>query len=216
MTHRHVLPGSVLFAIVALLMGGPAVRAQEQSPPWTTAGSAGTVDEADLLRVLLGSPVPGAVALRPGGFGIRGTAVRIRYNVVAVRGVLGTVGLTLTSRFLDRGDGERVLVELKQYGLNTGLTTTLLTLDSNLFAGSPTFQVQQVQTAIGSGCVPLFFTPLNFAENSYFMDVTLSRRLFDLPPVEPPIAVFLAIPEPPSNGPALGMIKLESISFCIE
>ena len=215
MTHTRLLPRSVLFVVVTLLIGGSAVWAQEQPAPWTTAGSAGTVDEADLLRVLLGSPVPGAVALRPGGFGIRGTAVRIRYNVVAVQGVLGTVGMTLKSRFLDRGDGERVIVEFKQYGLNTGLTTTLLTLNSNLFTGSPTFQVQQVQTAIGPGCVP-FFTPLNFAENSYFMDVTLSRRRFDLPPVEPPIAVFLAIPEPPSNGPALGMIKLESASFCIE
>jgi hypothetical protein len=214
MTHRHVLPGSVLLVIVSLLMAGPVIRAQEQPAPWTAAGSTGTVDEADLLRVLLGSPVPGAVALRPGGLGIRGTAVRIRYNVVAVQGILGTFGLTLTSRFLDRGDFERVIVEFKQYGLNTGLTTTLLTLDSNSFAGSPTFQVQQVQTAIGPGCVP-FFTPLNFAENSYFMDVTLSRSLFDLPPVEPPIALFLAIPEPPSNGPALGMIKLENAS-CIE
>ena len=214
MTHARILPGSILLVMVALL-SGPGVGAQEQPAPWTTAGSAGTVDEADQPRVLLGSPVPGAVAMRPGGFGPRGTAVRIRYNVVAVQGVLGTVGLTLTSRFLDRGDGERVIVEFKQYGLNTGLTTTLLTLDSNTFAGSPTFQVQQVQTAIGPGCVP-FFTPLNFAQNSYFMDVTLSRSLFDLPPVEPPIALFLAIPEPASTGPALGMIKLESTAFCIE
>lgn len=215
MTHRHVLPGSVLFAIVALT-GGSAVWAQEERPsPWTTVGSAGTVDENDLLRVLLGSPVPGAVAMRPGGFGIRGTAVHIRYNVVAVQGLLGTSRMTLTSRYLDRGDGERVVVEFKEYGLNTGLTTTLLTLDSNTFAGSPTFQVQQVQTATGPDCVT-FFTPLNFVENSYFMDVTLSRSLFDVPPVEPPIALFLGIPEPPSNGPALGMIKLETTSFCIE
>lgn len=213
MAHTRILPRSVLFVIVALLIGGSAVWAQQLSDPWTTAGSAGTVDEADLVRVLLGSPVPGAVALRP-AFGIFGTGVRIRYNVVAVQGVLGGAGLTLTSRFLDNGDGQRVFVQLKQYGLNTGLTTTLLTLDSNLFPGSGTFQVQQISTAFGPGCGPPF-TTLNFVENSYFMDVTLSRSRFDLPPVEPPI-IFFGTPEPVSTGPALAMIKLDNTANCIE
>ena len=208
MRHTRILPRTILFAtIMATLSAGSALWAQEErAAPWTTVGSAGTVDEADLLTVLLGSPVPGAVALRP-GFGIRPVGVRIRYNVVAVDGVLGASGLALTSRFLDRGFGERVLVEFKEYGLQTGLTTTLLTLDSNAFAGSPAFQVQAVSTPVGPDCAPLF-PPLNFAENAYFMDVLLSRSFLDRPPIDPPVVLF-STPEPANSiGPALGIIKL--------
>ncbi len=209
MAHTRILSRSVVFVLVALLTSGSAVWAQQGNDPWTTVGSAGTVDEADLLRVLLGSPVSGAVALRP-GFGLFG-GVRIRYNVVAVQGVLGGAGLTLTARFLDHGDGERVVVQLKKYGLNTGSTTTLLTLDSNAYAGSGTFQVQTVFT---NACTPPL-TTLDFVENSYFMDVTISRSRFpDVPPIEPPI--FFAIPEPVSTGPALAMIRLNNKSICIE
>lgn len=135
---------------------------------------------------------------------LRGT-VNVRYNVVAVGGVLGEAGtLQLTARYLDRGDGQRVVVQLKEYGLSTGLTTTLLTLDSDSVAFLPSDQFQ-VQTV---GCSPPF-TVLNFAENAYFMDVAISR-FFPLPrpPVDPPVNQALALVEPASPGPALGLIKL--------
>ena len=214
MRHTRILPRTILFAtIMATLTAGSAAWAQP-AQPWTTVGSAGTVDEADLLKVHLGTPVPGAVAMRPDAFGIRGAFVHIRYNVVALPGILGNTGLTLTSRFLDRGAGDRVFIEFKQYGLSTGLTTTLLTLDSNMFPGSPVFQVQGVFTPRGARCAPLT-PPLDFTNNSYFMDVTISRSFFDLPPLDPPIAIF-AVPEPANVvGPVLGMIMLDG-STCIE
>jgi hypothetical protein len=158
------------------------------------------VDEGDLLLVQLGTPVPGAISIRPV---FRG-ALNVRYNVVAVSGLLGEETLVLTARYLDRGDGQRVFLELKEYGLNTGLTTTLMTLDSDAFSPSDQFQVQSV------GCVGVPFTMLDFTQNAYLVDVVISR-FFPLPrpPVEPPVNQAFAIVEPASPGPALGIIKLD-------
>jgi hypothetical protein len=198
-------------AVLALSIGASTAAAQAPVP-WTSVGSAGTVDEADLLRVQLGTPVPGAVSMGPGP-AFR-SAVRIRYNVVAVGGVLdGSVGMA--ARWLDRGDGQRVFLELKEYNLGTGLTTTLLTLDSDAFPAAPAFQ-----TGSTNGCVPPFVT-LNFSENAYFVDAVLSRFFPRPGPLEPPttttsaFANAFALAEPDSAGPALGLIKIDR-AVCIE
>ena len=196
---RRLIP-LVTFVFIAALTSSLPVAAQEA--PWTSVGSAGTVDEEDLLLVQLGTPVPGAISMRP----LRG-AVNVRYNVVAVPGVLGeTESLVLTARYLDRGDGQRVFLELKEYNLGTGLTTTLMTLDSDAFPPSDQFQVQSV------GCSGVSFNMLDFTQNAYFVDVVISRFfLFPRPPIDPPVnnQQRLAIVEPTSPGPALGIIKLD-------
>jgi hypothetical protein len=159
-------PQSCLFmlrlslCLSVLLLGLSTAWAQLDA--WTTVGSAGTVDEADTGLVLLGSPVPGAVMIRPTEVGI----LNIRYNIVAVGGLFGGEGHVLSVRYRDNGADGQVIVQLKQLGLYTGITTTLLTLDSNASAPSTSFQVQ----SIGS-CA----TVLNFAENAYFMDVQIRK-----------------------------------------
>ena len=195
--------GWILPALLAVPVGS-SIAAAQGAAPWTSVGSAGTVDEADLPLVQLGTPVAGAVSMRSV---IRGAA-RIRYNVVAVGGVLdGSVALT--ARFLDRGDGQRVFLQLKEYNLHTGLTTTLLTLDSDTLAAAPTFQVHSVGV---NNCRPPF-TNLNFADNAYFVDAVLSR-FFPRPDVDPPPA-FFSLVEPDSTGPALAQVRIEK-PVCIE
>jgi len=205
MSRNRILLQLGLPVFLAVLIGAPPVAAQS-SDAWTSVGSAGTVDESDLLLVQLATPVPGAVSMRPV---FRGT-VHVRYNVVAVGGVLNANGVSLTARLLDRGDAQRVVLSLKEYGLHTGLTTTLLTLDSDSFSPSPVFQEENV---FNGGCTP--GPALNFADNAYFIDVTLSR-FFPLPvgPVGPPVNSTFALVEPEGTGPALGLIKLER-SGCI-
>jgi hypothetical protein len=189
----RTLSGRILPTLLAVSVGSST--AAQVPAPWTSVGSAGTVDEADLLVVQLGTPVPGAVSMRPV---FRGVA-RIRYNVVAVGGVLeGPV--ILRARFLDRSDLQRVFLELKEYNLVTGLTTTLLTLDSDSYAAAPAFQVQSV-----GGCPP--FARLNFAENAYFVDALLSR-FPPRPGVVPPPSTA-ALVEPAGTGPALAQVKIE-------
>jgi hypothetical protein len=199
MSRTRMLIQLVTFVFIAAWMGASPVAAQEAA--WTTVGSAGTVDEEDLLLVQLGTPVPGAVSMRPV---LRG-ALNVRYNVVAVNGLLGEATLVLTARYLDRGDGQRVFLELKEYNLNTGLTTTLLTLDSDAFPASDQFQTQSV------GCEGVPFTNLDFSQNAYFVDAVISKFFpFPRPPIEPPVnQQRLSIVEPASSGPALGIIKLD-------
>jgi len=178
---------TIVASLVAGLVGVATAQAQSDAP-WTTAGSAGTVDERDLLNVALGSPVAGAVSVWAG-------TVHIRYNVVAVAGVLRGGGFTMTARFLDHGASERVVLNLKQYALATGATTTLLTLDSDTFAPSNSFRVENAAT----NCVPT----LDFVNNSYFVDVEITKTF--VRPIETPF----------SPRPALAMIRLSNPGFCV-
>lgn len=193
----------VLRVFAGLILTAPPLFAQETTP-WTTVGSAGTVDEASLPLVLLGSPVPGAVGMRIVPALISG--VNIRYNVVAVPGLINITGIAMTVRYRDHGNGESVRAQLKQYNLFTGITTTLLEFDSNIFVQADTFQVQSVGTG---ACFPPFLT-LNFQENSYFVDVFLTRNLLQVPPINDPPVIFFSPPvaESASPGPALAMIQL--------
>src|SRR5213593_3933593 len=78
--------------LLAATIGAATVYAQANAP-WTTVGSAGTVDEQDLFNVNFGSPVAGAVS-------VWGGIARIRYNVVAVEGVLQPNGFNNNSYFM--------------------------------------------------------------------------------------------------------------------
>jgi hypothetical protein len=129
---------------------------------WTSVGSAGTVDEADVAEYDTNGP-----QIR-----IRSTAtlpavVVVRYNVTNVNGMTGGEGIFLNVRFLDNGTGARVVTVLKQVNINTGVTTNVLSLDSNDFAASSDFQKQQTT----SSCTVDF----NFFENAYFIEATLSK-----------------------------------------
>jgi hypothetical protein len=196
MSSARIVAGLCLSVFAASVFGFTTAEAQSPlSAPWTTVGSAGTVDESDLGNVRLGTPVAPTVTLLD-----RGT-VHIRYNVVAVGGLLTQtpIGFTMTARFLDQGLSEQVLIRFKEYGLHTGVTTTRLTLDSNSFAPSNSFQVGIAQT----NCPPTPADILTFDEHSYFMDVELTKtgRFPIITPFTP--------------MPALGMIKLQAGIVCI-
>lgn len=145
------------------LMGVAAPAALADSP-WTSAGSAGTVDEADLTLVSLSGPyasvVPAAAA---------GTTVDIRYNVVAVEGLHGWDGYQLKVRYLDNGAGARVIVRLKEYNINNGNTYTRMTFDSDTFAASPAYQTR----SIDSGCWPGW--AFNFGTSIFYLEVELQK-----------------------------------------
>jgi hypothetical protein len=130
---RHSIAGLVCQALlVAALAAGPGAPAFADAVPgmyWTSVGSAGTVDEADVAVVLL----DGAAASHAAAFG---RIVRIRYNVVAVDGLSGAVMIVLAANFTDTGSPSQVLLTLKRHSFETGATESLLTLNSDTFAGS--------------------------------------------------------------------------------
>ena len=200
MSLLRMLPMFGLSIVIAALISSSPVGAQEpSSAPWTSVGSAGTVDETDLPNVDLGSPGAGAVSIA--GYLPR-PVVHIRYNVVAVAGVLGGTGLTLTSRYM-HGDYRffrgQVIVRLMQYNLHTGFLHPLLTLDSDDFEETGGFQMQSVATSCSKP-----FVALDFVNNSYFVEVSLSR-----------MSKVALVGGPTWNRAALAMITLASNVECI-
>lgn len=170
----------ILLLIAVLIMS--LSTAWAQTKPWTTVGSAGTVDEEDTGIVSLGSPIPGAVMLTNVAIG----TLNIRYNVVAVDGVFGGDNYALTVRFRDNGADARVIVRLKSYNFNTGTTRTLLTLDSNAYAAAAGFQKQTVSSNCG--------THLDFFNNAYFMDVEITKAgMLAVPPALASIQLIFSI-----------------------
>ena len=163
MSTQSVLSKLSRVLLIAMLAMGLSTAAEAQIKDWTTVGSAGAVDEADTGIVLLGSPTAGAVTMPAEAIG----TLNIRYNVVAVDSIFGG-SLVFRASLRDNGPDARVIVRLKQYGLSTGVTTTLLTLDSNSFPASSRFQVQRA----GPDCSG---ASLNFFENAYFMDVEIIK-----------------------------------------
>ena len=191
MRYMRMLRKFGLSVLIASLLSVTTAWAQGNAP-WTSVGSAGTVDESSLFLANLGSPLAGAVTM--GGPG----TVTIRYNVVAVAGLLRAANDTpmtiLTARLLDHGAGEQVVVSLKQYNLyDPGAVTTLLTLDSDIFPASNLFQTHVV-TYCGS---------FDFENNGYFVEVQLHKAFNRFPGT-----IF------PANypRPALGVIKISQDS----
>lgn len=163
-----------LFLALGIALGAPSA-AWAQSKPWTTVGSAGTVDEGSANIVTLDGPNALLTGFRR--FGRRGSFGTIRYNIVAVDGVFeprGAVGMRVRYRatvdpLAENLADSRVLVQLIEVNLSTGISTTRLVLDSNNFPPSNDFQIQGVNTCVD----PNFF---DFSSNAYYIDVTLRKR----------------------------------------
>ncbi|ESQ12449.1 MAG: hypothetical protein N838_11405 [Thiohalocapsa sp. PB-PSB1] len=147
----------VTFALLGFLIcAGPAAAA-----PWTTVGSAGTIDEADLNLVTMNH----GVAYLGGGAPV-GSVANIRYNVVAVDDLQVGGAPWMQVRFKDNGAGAQVVLRLKAYNVSTGMTTTLLTFDSNDFEASGVYQEQEVFSCYGS---------FDFYNNAYYVDAEIKK-----------------------------------------
>jgi hypothetical protein len=169
MKNLNALELVVRALLVALLAVGPVAVARADAVPgmlWTSVGSTGTVDEADLGIVLLDGPVAQHA-------GAAGQVVNIRYNVVAVDG-LSAVAIFLAASFRDTGASGRVILTLKRYSFVTAITENLLTLDSNAFPAQVGFQTREV----GDGCATSGF---NFNQYAYFIDAEIHRIATPLP-----------------------------------
>ena len=165
-----------VLVVMALLFLSPGLSMAQQ--PWTTVGSAGTVDEDDLSSVELAD---GEVTTTRG---TREATINIRYNIVAVADLVGPTQFRLAARFLDTGPDTQVLLHLKSYNLQTGVTTTIATFDSNDFRGG-SYQTRGI-------CV---FPNFDFETDGYFIDA----ELIDTKVV---------------SRPGLGMIQISSAINC--
>lgn len=155
----------MLVAILALALPLSVAADNPFAKPWTTVASAGTVDEADLNKINYTEATARMNLAVPAN-----SSAVIRYNVVAVDGLAdaGGDGNFLRVRFRDSGQDERVIVRLKSVDIATGAVVTLMTLDSNAFAGNVLFQTQSVAV-----CGQNWH--FDFNRFAYFVEATLSK-----------------------------------------
>lgn len=178
------------FAARALVLALPllalhAGRSEAQvigSQPWTTVGAAGTVNSGDTADVSYFTG--GWMNLAAGS-----TSAYVRYNVVAVDGLVATAGPLPTRtrmrvKFIDPGETAHLTVTLKEFDLDNGLGSAVnrMSFDSDVYAPSNGFQTRDLLCE-----APAF--DFDFVHKGYFLEVHLSR---------------------PAGGsnPALGMVQL--------
>ena len=148
---------------LALILGTvcSAVALAQSDKPWTMVGSDGTADE------------DGQVIFTDNIAYLESDQAVVRYNVVAVDGLVDEGPQTffprMTVRFRDNGSNGRVLVRLKRVSIDGGSTTTLLTLDSNDYQGSSSFQTHSVTACGGDGF------SFDFVNYAYYIEVRLTR-----------------------------------------
>jgi hypothetical protein len=142
----------------AILLIGVVTGSVTAAHSWTSVGSAGTVDEADLATFNASGP-----QMRIDGAAPLPASVVIRYNVVFSE---PGSGIALRAVYRDNGAGARVVAVFRQVSM-TGATTTLLTLDSDDFSPMAGLQNQQASSSCDLEVQPLL--------NGYFVEVTLSK-----------------------------------------
>jgi hypothetical protein len=152
---------------------------------WTTVGSAGILDQADLAKVSLHqSIIQLGVAITPpthvataapaaGQFGVFFPTVQAvaRYNVTAVDGLFfqqafpSAFHYGLQLRYLGH-----VTARLKEVDLASGSETDLVVFDSTAFPASPFFQVQKATAQHFEGV-------LDFVKKAYYVEATLAAPM---------------------------------------
>jgi hypothetical protein len=151
---------------LALLLTGLAATSHAQvvlGQPWTTIGAVGVVDEGEVTFT-------GPLAY------LASDSAVLRYNVVSVEGLFATAGAAptrtiLSARFRDNGDNNHVVVRLKSQrltGANAGDITTLMTIDSDDYPGSSSFQTRSIWCDGGG-------FSFDFVNYAYFVEVTMTR-----------------------------------------
>lgn len=153
---------------------------------WTTVGSAGTADETAVGKIFFDhSVVQMGRVVTTQTAGSKSTLILpqtqsavIRYNVTPVDGLFtqkqqtctgqSCPALKLTLRFLRAGRSARVVANLIEVDLATGLEKTRLTFNSNAFSAADRYHV-------GSGpssCGPEFL--FDFKRKAYYIEATLT------------------------------------------
>lgn len=192
--NHNILNFRNLCVVVCLLFWTLDV-AHAQTPDinkiWTTVGSAGTVDEADVSKVFFdrsiaqmgnviggSQPTSAATAIIPQ----QTQSAVIRFNVTPVEGLFavkppcftqtGTEcpGIQLKLRYLASGNGARVVARLIEVDMATGAEVTRLNFDSSAFATANGYQVQSVAQC-GPG-VPR--QPFDFGTKAYYVEARLT------------------------------------------
>lgn len=160
--NRHIL----LILIGLLVAGGFSIGVwaiPEKDRLWTTAASAGTIDEDDIsiyetnganIYLKSSAPVP--------------SSLYVRYNIAAVDGLSEENFQKMTVLYKDNGNSARVVVKIRETNMTDGTTKTRLTFDSNKYPQSSSYQKQTI-SVYGS------WFGYDFVNNVYHIEATISK-----------------------------------------
>jgi len=192
---NHILSFCPL-ALAVCLVFCALTSAEAQTPDfdrvWTTIGSAGTVDEADVGKVFFenGKVQMGRVLSNQStarGRRIIGQPTQsavIRYNVTGVDGLFTPIppcrpekciGPQLTFRFIAEGSGARVVAKLIEVDLETGIETVRLTIEEN---GSPAAKGYRF-TSAQPACIARW--RFDFQHKAFYVEATLTTKSSFIP-----------------------------------
>jgi hypothetical protein len=144
LSFRHV---ALAVCFVLSVVSGAQAQTPDNDRAWTTIGSAGSVDEADVSKVFFENskvqmgqiPVIQVGAKKRRIIGQQTQSAVIRYNVTAVDGLFTPMpgcrtelcpGPQLSFRYIADGPSARVVVKLIEVDLATGVEAVRLTIDS--------------------------------------------------------------------------------------
>lgn len=146
---------SVLFLVLSL-------SASAQPPDWTRVGSTGTVDESSPFQVN-GAGLFHAVGSL--------TSVVARFNVDNVSGLFPVAPWSILEMTSQDGSPQGVV------------SATLFRVPRCSGTSIPVCTVQSSDTVAGPTCTRCAFTvPLDFANNSYYVQVTINRATAAITP----------------------------------
>ena len=158
--------------------------AATEAAPWTSVGASGLIDNNDLSLYVTDN----TTGLLTFAGGSRIGALNLKYNVVNVDAFLVN---SLQVRFRDNGDAARVVLQLRRYNINTGVTSApLATFDSNTYSPSSAFQTRFVCFSHG----------FDFNNYAYFINASITKTT--------PAAGA------PTGAPAIGAMKL-GVENCV-
>lgn len=187
-SRNHILsfrPIALAVCFVLSALTGAQAQTPDNDRAWTTIGSAGTVDEADVSKVFFekSKVQMGHVLVIQSGakkgriITPRTQSAVIRYNVTAVDGLLTPmppcrpekcIGAQLTLRFIADGLGARVVAKLIEVNLATGAETVRLSIDSAVSAPGKGYKTDSIQPA----CIATW--RFDFQQKAYYIEATLT------------------------------------------
>lgn len=177
----RILKGRWILVAACFLVCSLAVSAEtpDGEKYWTTVGSAGTLDEDSVGKVVFRRAVvqkgdilvlaPASRQPRTEGEAEETDSAVIRYNVTAVDGLFGAPDVWMRIRFRDEGKAARVVAELVEVDIETGAKVTRMTFDSD----DPSVPVRS-----GYHVFDLFDcgrkSPFDFTRKAYYIEATLT------------------------------------------
>lgn len=131
--------------------------------PWTTVGSTGTVDDADISIYSVSGPY-----LKIKDDASLPAKLNVRYNVESAAQLLWSDRPGMKIRYKDNNENAHVVLRLIEINLDSGNQTTILYFNSKDYPENNSYQNRFVSNCYGS--------KFDFQKNAYYIEAILTKK----------------------------------------